>query len=88
MDINLHRVALVKAARDGLPDWLVRMIIRTWLLGCIIDRTLGAQLGKPTMLRGESSVQGYTDLLRNGKRSMDDAWVAALSVGPPSQCSI
>ena len=38
IDINLHRVALVKQARAGLPGWLLRSIIRTWLVSYIVDR--------------------------------------------------
>ena len=81
MDINVHRVALIKQAREGLPTWLVRMIMRTWLFTYIIDRTLSVQLGKPVTLRGENSVQVYCDLLRNEEeRNMDDIWVASLAV--------
>lgn len=38
IDINLHRVALVKQAREGLPTWVVRAIARTWLGTYIADR--------------------------------------------------
>ncbi len=83
IDINLHRVALVKQARDGLPTWLLRSIIRTWLLSYIIDRTVSAQLGKPGSMRGENSIRLYMDLLKEGEEqpTADDLWVAALAVG-------
>lgn len=84
IDINLHRVALSKSARQGLPNWLLRMIIRTWLLTYIIDRTLSAQLGKPATMRGEHSFQLYSDLISRGEgKTIDDAWVSSLSVRPP-----
>lgn len=82
IDINLHRVALSKSARQGLPNWLLRMIIRTWLLTNIIDRTLSAQLGKPTTLRGEHSFQLYSELISKGEggKTIDDVWVSSLAV--------
>jgi hypothetical protein len=81
MDINLHRVALLKEARDGLPTWLLRSIIRTWLCGFILDRTLSAQLGKPSTVRGENSVSFYMDLIRQGMQGgKDDVRVASLAV--------
>jgi hypothetical protein len=81
MDINLHRVALLKQARDGLPTWLLRSIIRTWLCGFILDRTLSAQLGKPSSVRGENSVSFYMDLIRQGMQGgKDDVRVASLAV--------
>jgi len=81
IDINLHRVALLKEARDGLPTWLSRSIIRTWLCGYIIDRTLSAQLGKPSSVRGENSVSFYMDLIRQGMQGgKDDVRVASLAV--------
>ena len=88
LDINLHRVALSKSARQGLPDWLLRMIIRTWLLAHIIDRTLSAQLGKPTTSRDEPSFQMYSDLISHadGRKTIDDAWVSSLAVGLFSTC--
>lgn len=86
IDINLHRVALSKSAREGLPNWLLRMIIRTWLLTYIIDRTLSAQLGKPTTLRGEHSFQLYSELISKGEggKTIDDVWVSSLAVRPQS----
>ena len=82
IDINLHRVALVKQARDGLPTWLLRSIIRTWLLSYIIDRTLSAQLGKPSSMRGENSIRLYMDLISEGEvePTAEDVWVGALAV--------
>jgi hypothetical protein len=82
IDINLHRVALLKQAREGLPTWLTRSIIRTWLLSYIIDRTLSAQLGKPSSMRGENSVRKYAALITDGDDfpTEDDVWVAALAV--------
>lgn len=38
-------------------------MIRTWLLTTVTDRTLSAQLGKPSSMRGENSVQRYLALL-------------------------
>lgn len=86
IDINLHRVALSKSARAGLPNWLLRMILRTWLLTYIIDRTLSAQLGKPTTLRGEHSFQLYSELISKGEggKTIDDVWVSSLAVSPYS----
>ena len=82
LDINLHRVALSKSARQGLPNWLLRMIIRTWLLAHIIDRTLSAQLGKPTASRDEHAFQTYSELISHdeGRKTIDDAWVSSLAV--------
>ena len=82
IDINLHRVALVRQARDGLPTWLLRSIIRTWLLSYIIDRTLSAQLGKPGTLRAENATRMYQKLILEGdeRPSVDDVWVSALAV--------
>lgn len=58
------------------------MIIRTWLLTYVIDRTLSAQFGKPTTLRGEHSFQLYSDLISRGEgmKTIDDAWVSSLAV--------
>jgi hypothetical protein len=64
MDINLHRVALNPTIRKGLPNWLVRSIIRTWLLCYTLDGTLSAQLGKPSALQGEGSVVRYAATLK------------------------
>lgn len=82
IDVNLHRVALVKQAREGLPAWLLRSIIRTWLLSYVIDRTLSAQLGKPSSMRGENSIRLYMDLImeKGVPLTPDDVWVAALTV--------
>ena len=82
LDINLHRVALSKSARQGLPDWLLRMIIRTWLLIYVVDRTLSAQLGKPSTARDENGFQVYLDLISQGKggKTIDDARVSSLAV--------
>ena len=83
VDINLHRVALIRQAREGLPTWLLRSIIRTWLLSYIIDRTLSAQLGKPSSMRGENSIRLYMNLIakHDERQTADDLWVAALAVG-------
>ena len=82
IDVNLHRVALVKQARDGLPTWVLRSIIRTWLLSYIIDRTVSTQLGKPSSMSGDDSVRLYVQLLNEGnsKPTPEDVWVAALAV--------
>lgn len=64
MDINLHRVALNPSVRKGLPNWLVRSIVRTWLLCYTLDGTLSAQLGKPAALQGEGSVARYAATLK------------------------
>ena len=81
MDINLHRVALVRQARDGLPTWMLRSIIRTWLLGYIIDRTLSAQLGKPGSLSAENATTRYQKMLLEGdeRPTADDVWVSCLA---------
>ena len=80
MDINLHRIATVKQAKEGLPPWLLRSIVRTWLMSYVVDRTLSAQLGKPSSMRGESSVGSYIDLILEETPTADDIWVAAASV--------
>jgi hypothetical protein len=87
IDINLHRVALIPQAREGLPSWILRSIIRTWLLSSIIDRTLSAQLGKPGTLRAENATAIYQQLLLEGdeKPAVDDVWVACLGV---SRCLV
>jgi len=64
MDINLHRVALQPEIRRGIPNWLVRSIVRTWLLCYTLDGTLSAQLGKPSTLHGEGSIGRYLITLR------------------------
>lgn len=38
MDVNLHRVGLLKQAREGLPGWVIRAIARTWLGTYIVDQ--------------------------------------------------
>ena len=58
------------------------MIIRTWILSWVIDRTLSAQLGKPAMTKGDLGVNLYAELLRS-ESSIDDTWVAALAVRAP-----
>ncbi len=82
MDINIHRVALVRQARDGLPTWLLRSIIRTWLLSYIIDQTLSAQLGKPGSLSAENATSMYQKLILEGEErpTADDVWVSCLAV--------
>lgn len=82
IDINLHRVALLSKAREGLPTWLLRSIIRTWLMSYVIDRTLSAQLGKPSSMRGENSINEYMKLLKEGEErpTAEDLSVAAWAV--------
>lgn len=95
IDIALHRVGLLAAARQGLPPWLLKSIVRTWLLCFVVDRTLCIQLGKPSGRQWESEAVKYTQLLRApsrltdsdeqteldvGASSMDDLLVAALAV--------
>lgn len=82
IDINLHRVALLSQAREGLPTWLLRSIIRTWLMSYVIDRTLSAQLGKPSSMRGENSINEYMKLLKESeeKPTAEDLSVAAWAV--------
>ena len=89
MDINLHRVALVKQAREGLPTWMLRSIIRTWLLGYIIDRTLSAQLGKPGSLSAENATARYQKMLLEGEErpSEDDVWISCLAVSRLLLCT-
>jgi hypothetical protein len=40
-------------------------MVRTWLLAYTMDQTLSAQLGKPSSMRGESSVTMYSSVLPN-----------------------
>jgi hypothetical protein len=88
IDIALHRVGLLAAAREGLPATMLKTIIRTWLLCFVVDRTLCAQLGKPSGSQWEWEATQYVEYLRNpagdGKNSVqptrDDIWVAALVV--------
>lgn len=71
IDINLHRVALIRQAREGLPSWMLRSIARTWLMAYVLDRTLSAQLGKPASIRGESGVDVYVKILTDSPDSAD-----------------
>ncbi|WVF68280.1 hypothetical protein IAT40_003045 [Kwoniella sp. CBS 6097] len=86
VDINLHRVVLVPEARDGLPEWVIRAIARTWLGAYIVDQTMSIQLGKASSMRGEQSVRLYINLLRSSRDaqqastpSLSDLWIAALA---------
>ena len=95
IDIALHRVGLLSAARQGLPAWLLKSIVRTWLLCFVVDRTLCIQLGKPSGRQWELEASKYAQLLRGedlgdqGKYDedkdaddvgVDDLLVAALTV--------
>jgi hypothetical protein len=88
IDINLHRVALIKDARENLPPWLLKTIIRTWLLCFVVDRTTSAQLGKPSSMRGENSIRQYLQLARemeadssaDGPSRLDNLSVACWAV--------
>lgn len=85
IDIALHRVGLLPAARQGLPSDLLRSIVRTWLLCFVVDRTLSIQLGKPNNRQWEDEVWQYVGILRGtgqgtGEPSGDDIVVAALAV--------
>lgn len=79
LDINLHRVAHVRQARDGLPSWMLRSIARTWLMAFVIDGTLSAQLGKSASVRESGGVGVYVSILTDDGASVDDALVAALA---------
>ncbi|WRT67273.1 uncharacterized protein IL334_004240 [Kwoniella shivajii] len=94
IDINLHRIVLLPQAREGLPQWVTRAIARTWLGAYITDRTMSAQLGKPSAIRGERSFRLYIALLRQPcqdkmasssiagvepRHVLDDLWIAALA---------
>ena len=48
----------------------------------VVDRTLSAQLGKPSTVRDENGFQVYLDLISQGKggKTIDDAWVSSLAV--------
>jgi len=84
IDIALHRVGLLPAARQGLPSDLLRAIVRTWLLCFVVDRTLSIQLGKPNNHQWEDEVWQYVGILREaeqeGRPSGDDIVVAGLAV--------
>jgi len=84
IDIALHRVGLLPAARQGLPPDLLRSIVRTWLLCFVVDRTLSMQLGKPDNRQWEDEVWQYASILRSAERgerpSSDDIVVASLAV--------
>lgn len=88
IDIALHRVGLLPAARAGLPPSILRAFIRTWLFCFVVDRTLSVQLGKPTDRQWEGEVLKYIEYLRgttghqgeNVPPSEDDVFTAALAV--------
>lgn len=77
LDINLHRVATIVEAQDSLPGWLLRSIVRTWLMVYVVDGTLSAQLGKPASRSREDYTQYIQILLNSPLR--DDTYVAALT---------
>lgn len=80
LDINLHRVAHLRQARDGLPSWMLRSIARTWLMAYVLDGTLSAQLGKSASVQGDGGVGVYVKILTESpEASADDALVAALA---------
>nr|XP_019043124.1 hypothetical protein I302_08835 [Kwoniella bestiolae CBS 10118]OCF22054.1 hypothetical protein I302_08835 [Kwoniella bestiolae CBS 10118] len=86
IDINLHRIAMSSQARAGLPWWVMRAILRTWLVVYISDQTMSAQLGKQGITGEESSISTYIDLLRKADTEhsstspcLDDLWIAALA---------
>ena len=95
IDIALHRVGLLAAAREGLPPAMLKSLLRTWLLCFVIDRTLSIQLGKPDGNQWEPEAAKYVEYLRSPSGternveapSRDDIWVAALGVGPKSYFS-
>lgn len=80
LDINLHRLALLKQAQESLPRWVLRNILRTWLLTYVVDRTFSAQLGKPPSVRGENAIRLYIELLGRTAESPEDRWVLAHTV--------
>jgi hypothetical protein len=88
IDIALHRVGLLAAAREGLPAAMLKTIVRTWLLCFVVDRTLCVQLGKPSGSQWEWEAAKYVEYLRDpsGDKenlvypTQDDIWVAALVV--------
>lgn len=85
IDIALHRVGLLPAARQGLPTALLHPMIRTWLLCFIADRSLSVQLGKPNGRQWEDEVWQYVSFLRspdqpNQMPDIDDVVVAYLAV--------
>lgn len=73
LDLNLHRVALVKDV--VLPPLLRATIIRTWLQAFVLDQILSSQLGKPYSPLGHASVEQYVSRLTS---SPDDQRVVAL----------
>ncbi|KAK4046257.1 hypothetical protein OIO90_006617 [Microbotryomycetes sp. JL221] len=73
LDLNLHRVALVKDII--LPPLLRASIIRTWLLCYYLDQVLSSQLGKPCSPLAHPSIEGYMKLVGS---SADDQRVLAL----------
>ncbi|KAM0790497.1 hypothetical protein ACM66B_003371 [Microbotryomycetes sp. NB124-2] len=73
LDLNLHRVALVKDVT--LPPLLRASIIRTWLLCYYLDQVLSSQLGKPCSPLAHPSIEGYMKLVGS---SADDQRVLAL----------
>lgn len=89
VDIALHRVGLLPAARQGLPPALLHPMIRTWLLSFITDRTLSMQLGKPDGRQWEEEIWQYIGYLKSSEQAnraanMDDITVAYLAVSLPS----
>lgn len=86
IDIALHRVGLLPAARQGLPAELLNAMVRTWLLCFVVDHTLGVQLGKPIGRQWELEVKQYIEILRSGPfytARPDDVFVVALTVSIP-----
>ncbi|KAK4045949.1 hypothetical protein OIV83_006497 [Microbotryomycetes sp. JL201] len=73
LDLNLHRVALVKDVT--LPPLLRASIIRTWLLCYYLDQVLSSQLGKPCSPLAHPSIEGYMKLVGS---SADDQRVLSL----------
>jgi hypothetical protein len=82
IDINIHRVALLRQSREGMSNWVLRNILRTWLACYIVDRTVSSQLGKPPSVRGENGIRSYLELVSQSEtgKTVDDVWVAALAV--------
>lgn len=88
IDIALHRVGLLSAAREGLPPAIIKTIVRTWLLCFVADRTLSVQLGKPNGRQWEPEATKYVEYLRgptgqDGNQvqpTEDDVFVACLGV--------
>lgn len=82
MHINLHRVVHLPQAREGLLFWILRGVVRTWLMAYVIDCTLSAQPDKSVIICGDGSVRACFAILKPSDSEplhRDDLLVASLA---------